>query len=82
MSGATPSPAGGAVERGAGDVAGGDDQREAERGRAVLVRERLAQREGTVTRSPGRMLPTLMVKTSGRSSSAIAARLPWAIARS
>ncbi|MFC4896159.1 hypothetical protein ACFPKZ_15460 [Streptosporangium amethystogenes subsp. fukuiense] len=34
----------------------------------------------TVTRSPGTMLPTLMVKTSGRSSSAIAARLPWAIA--
>ncbi len=29
---------------------------------------------GTVTRSPGRMLPTRMVKTSGRSSSAMDAR--------
>ena len=33
-----------------------------------------------MTRSPGRMLPTRMVNTSGRSSSAIEARLPSAIA--
>ena len=36
----------------------------------------------TTTRSPGMMLPTRSVKTPGRSSSAIEARLPSAIAAS
>jgi hypothetical protein len=36
----------------------------------------------TLTRSPGAMLPTRMVNTSGRSCSAIEARCPAAIARS
>jgi hypothetical protein len=39
-------------------------------------------RSSTVTRSRARMLPTRMVNTSGRSSSAIDARCPAAMARS
>ncbi len=41
-----------------------------------------ARVSATLTCSPGRMLPTRMVKTSGRSCSAIAARRPAAMASS